>query len=504
MRKLASVLLSLAILCASLSLSAFAEDESSSDASSSSSESSESSQPAEEDAESEGTGSGEAPGSVALGSTNLSAATSYRPPFEDELHSKAIYMLNLDSDQPVYERNAQEQISPASLTKIMTCILALENVEDLDNEYTDLKAYIQNELYNLQVDTLGGIYLNESLCLRDLLYAMMLQSANEAAMMVADYVSDGSPEYFCELMNKKAQEIGAYNTHFANATGLYNAESYTTAYDMAQIAKYAAQMPEFMEIVTTNTYTSQPTDRHPDGITWYTINNMQRPGNEDYYEGLRGIKTGSLPEQNIRNYVSTATRDGYTYLLVCLGAPDHNEEGLKYANFLPWIDTQKLYDWAFETFRVKTLMEIGAEAAEVPVRLSWDVDHVKLLAADKFATLVPNEVNEDTVVADPVIPEYIDAPVEKGEPVGYVRLMLSGQEIGRVDLVAASNVERSAALYYLDKVKSFFDTFLFKFIFTFVIVILVLYIALMIVRNHNRRRYQNRRRRPPQTPQRRR
>lgn len=402
----------------------------------------------------------------------------------------------------MYEKDSQGKMYPASLTKIMTCILALEMVDDLDNETTSLKTYIQEYLYNLRVNggvdvQTGGIYLNETLCIRDLLYAMMLQSANEAAMMVADYIGDGSIEYFCELMNAKAKEIGAKNTNFSNPSGLYDSNNYSTAYDMAKIAEYAMQNPEFVEIVTTQVYTSQPTNKQENGIQWVSTNRMQNPGNtEYYYDGLQGIKTGTLEESG-SNFISTATRDGYTYLLVVMGAPLEDDTGATYAKNLAFVDTKYLYDWAFENFRVKTLMDVGDPIAEVPVRLNWDKDHVQLLASEKYQALVHNEVTSDSVQTIPELPDHVDAPIEKGEEIGYVKLMLEGQEIGRVALVAGENIEQSKALYYMDKVKSFFNTFLFKFVFVFVLVIIVLYIALMVVRNHNKRRYQSRRRKPP-------
>lgn len=511
MKKLA-LFLTLVILCTTLSSPVLAAPkESSSVPSSSSSEKSSSakeeksssenasSSKTKDDKSSSGSSSGTSSGSGAAPTSRLA------PPFADQLYSQAVYILNLDSGQEVWAKNEQERMYPASLTKIMTAIIALESGRDLDTETTSLKEYIQSELYNKRIDTLGGIYQGEELTIHDLLYAMLLQSANEAAMMIADYIGDGSIDLFCEMMNKKAKEIGANNTNFCNANGLFDENNYSTAYDLALIARYAMNIPEFKEIVTTNAYTSKPTNRHPDGITWYTLNLMQKSSNpEYYYEGLQGVKTGSLPIEDvgglgIRNFASTATRNGYTYLIILLGAPINDAEtGNKYDAVLTFYDAKALYDWLFETFTVKTLMEIGKEVAEVPVRLSWDTDHISLLAADKFASLVPNETTSDSVTPVPVIPESVDAPIKKGQVVGYAKLMLNGLEVGRVDLVAGQKVDMSKSLFYLDKVKSFFSTFIFKFIFTLIIVVLVLYIILMIIRNRNMRRYKMRRRRPPQ------
>ncbi len=508
MRKLA-VFLSLLMLCSALSLPLMAEDPSSS-ASQGSSEAS-SSETSSEEASSESASDDEAsPSSEGENQeeqgTSLpgdsSDSNKYSLPVDMQIQSQAIYLMNLDSGEVLQERNSQVKMQPAALTKIMTCIIALESDINLDAEKTELKTYIQNELYNIGGGQADGIVRGENLTIRDLLYAMMLQSGDSAAMMVADYISDGAPEYFFELMNNKAKEVGAMNTNFANATGLYNEASYTTAYDMAKIVEYAVQNEEFMEIVTTRTYTSQPTEMHPNGITWVSNNSMQNPSDTDYYiEGVKGVMSGSLTTTQTRNAASIATRDGYTYLLICMGAPmTAPESGERYMYNLAWLDSAKLYNWAFSSFEVKTLVEIGERFGEIPVKYNWEQDKVFLLAANKFASLVPKETTEESLEPVMDIPEYLEAPVKKGDKVGSVKLMVSGVEVGRVDLVAESNVDRSATLYYLDQVKQFCNQFIFKFLITFLIVIILAYIGLMILRNHNRRRYkyQRPRKRPSQ------
>lgn len=492
MRRTAAFFMTLVILLTSLSCPLLAAPSSSSSQSSSSSASS-----SESSSSSASSSSGESSSPDAE-----QPASSSKVPTEDNVYSHAAYMVNLDSGTVLFEKNAQERIWPASLTKIMTCIVALEEVGDIDKETTSLSADIQTYLYNLGGVSLGDIRMGETFTIHQLLYAMMLQSANEAAMMVGSYVGKGDLDVFIEKMNQKAKEIGAKNTHFSNTTGLHDEDNYSTAYDLALITEYAMKNPIFAELVTALYYDCPPTEKHPNGVTWSSINYMQQVGNEYYYEGIKGVKTGSLPDSDvggggIRNFISTCTRNGYTYLTVCVGAPQAREDGLRYEKNLAFVDTRNLYNWAFENFTVKTLMDVGDEVAEVPVRLSWDVDHIKLLAGGKFASLVANEVTEDSLQKLVEIPENIDAPVTKGDEVGYVKLMLNGEEVGRVNLLAAQSVERSSALYYADVVKSFLSTFLFKFVLTFVIVILVLYTVLMIIRNRNRRRYRMRRKRPP-------
>lgn len=490
MKRILTILLSFA-LAASISFAALASSQAESASQDSSSASS------GEAADAQG---GAEPVDAAVDGTG----SSLTPSFAGELRATSIYMMNLDSEQPVYTLNAEQRMNPASLTKVMTCIIALESDRDIRTESTPLKAYIQNELYTMRIDTLGGIALGEELTIYDLLNAMMLQSANEAAMMVADYIGDGNMELFYDMMNQKARELGAKNTNFSNATGLYDENNYTTASDMALIVKYAMENEEFREIVTRNTYTSAPTNRHAEGITWIGINLGQKQSEPDYYyEGLAGVKTGSLPGSSvggngIHNLATTATRDGYTYLLIQLGADLTDAEGNRLRPVSNFIDAKRLYDWAFENFKVETLMNVGQEVTQINVKLAKNKDQqvIKLVALDKFASLVPVNTTEASVKAEADLPAFVKAPISKGAKIGEAKLILNGEEIGRIDLVAAEAVEASKILTAFDKIGGFFSSFIFKFVFIFLIVVILLYVALMVVRNHNKRRYSSRRKRP--------
>lgn len=410
------------------------------------------------------------------------------PPFE--VGAKAAYLYNLDTDTLIYAKNEDEPMYPASVTKIMTCILALENTPDLDGTMATFPTYVQDYLYNYQrqngVISLGGLLAGEELSMRQLLYALMLPSANEAAMVIADHLG-GSQEGFVEMMNKRAKELGAKNTHFANANGLFDENHVTTAYDLAQMTKHAMELPGFMDIVSSSTYDSGPTNKH-DNLTWNSTNQMMIQGNNYYYPSLKGIKTGTLPESG-RCFVSSATRDGFTYLLVVLGSPYLDAEGKAMQNNTAFEDTAKIYDWVFDTYKVKSLMEKGYRVTEIPLRLSMDQDHIPLMAGERFTALVNKSIEASSVTPIPEIPDSIDAPVTKGDKIGEVRLMLNGEEIGRVPLLAAQTVAASPMLVMLEKVKAVMKSFWFKFGVVFAVALIILYIVLMIIRNRNRRRY---------------
>ena len=163
------------------------------------------------------------------------AAISYEPDFTPT--SKAVYLENLDTGLILYEKNADEKMYPASLTKIMTAIVVLENVKDLDGETAEYPMWIQNMLYGTNA-SLGGLIVGEELTIRQLLTSALVQSGNESAMILAGYVgSGGMADFmprdittFVEMMNDKAKALGCTGTHFTNPTGLHSDNTYTTGY----------------------------------------------------------------------------------------------------------------------------------------------------------------------------------------------------------------------------------------------------------------------------------
>ena len=430
--------------------------------------------------------------------------SNYAVPFEIN-EEGAYYMVEQKTNTLIFAQNEHEKMYPASLTKIMTAILTLENCPDLSEKVT-YKLAIQDAIYQLNVAAGGGLSLagfsaGEEITIKDLLYACMLPSGNEAAEILADYVGGSGPA-FNEMMNEKAREIGAMNTNYANANGLYDENHYTTAYDQYLIATYAMENETFAEIVSTVSYTTEPTNKRENGYTWSNTNKMINPQSEYYSSIISGVKTGTLDEAG-RCLITTAEKSGYEYMLVLMGAELYGEDG----NYLPYRadfqETQQFYDWAFENYKVKTVIEKGTQVYKIDLRLAKDgKKQLELMSGATFSTLMPQSYNIDNVRAVPELDatllnddKSINAPVEKGDVVGELKLILSGKEIGRVDLLAAETVQRSEALYLLDQVKGVFTSFWFKFLFLFVLIFLVLYVIIMIVRNHNKRKYRHSRRR---------
>lgn len=401
-----------------------------------------------------------------------------------EFNAKGVYLVNMDSGQVLYEKNAQEKMYPASLSKILTTIVAIENCDDLDGTMVEAKSYIYDEFYGLNVST-ADIRRGETLSVRQLLYAMMLQSANEAASIVADYFGNGSISAFAEMMNQKAQEIGATNSHFVNPHGLYNDEQYTTPYDLYLITNYALTSEKtkavFNEIIGTTRYQIPATDHNREHNLVTTNLMMDRPrGGQYYYEPVKGVKTGTLDEAG-RCLISTASKDGYNYMLVLLGARVDD----RYSAFT---ESKAFYEWAFKNFSYKTVLDEPTVVGEIKVNLAWDKDHTLLYPEKPFSYILPNEVEASDIQQVVNIPDSINAPIKKGQEIGYVSLRMADEEIARVKLVAGEDISRSNILYILDTIGRIFSSVYTKILLVIVLVLVIVYIFVFISINQKKKK----------------
>jgi D-alanyl-D-alanine carboxypeptidase (penicillin-binding protein 5/6) len=435
----------------------------------------------------------------------IDASASFTPSI-DKIYSDGVYMVNLDTEIPVFEKNKDKAMPPASTTKIMTAIIVLENVKDLDSKV---------KIGTLATDEFWGDDPNkrnpstaalepgqDNISYRDCLYALMVASGCEAANVLAFNVS-GSISAFTDLMNKKAHELGCINTHFSDAHGLYEKENYSCAYDMYLISRYAYdKLPEFMKIAETTSYDFPPNKANPKGYTLRTTNLLMRDYAENpyYMPEVKGIKTGSLPylidkdtKEKIPNtegmidgvscLVSTAAKDGFTYMLVTLGAPYHDlETGTKTRPY-SFDDHVALYNWAFDKLEYQQVLSQNDIVGSVKVLQGKNSDVVQLKPATDFNTLLPKDIDKSAVQR--VINKFSDevtAPVKEGDILGKLELKLEGKDLASVDLVSAENIERSQSAYLADKIKGVFSQVWFK---LGVGLIVVLVVAVVILRTIN-------------------
>ncbi|WP_295086167.1 D-alanyl-D-alanine carboxypeptidase family protein [Ruminococcus sp.] len=374
--------------------------------------------------------------------------------------SESAVLMNLDSNTIIHQKNADRRQAPGPLVNIMTAVVCLENYPQLSNQIT-IDESVYDYLYNIDYpeDLLfADIEDGDVLTMTDLLYAMMLKSSVEAAETIAYKVGGDNTAHFVDMMNEKAAELGLSDTHFTNAHGMYDPDQYTTANDMAKLTVYALGVQGFEKIATTYSYTPsvKNTKNHPDQEEWlWTHSNIMMDQEGNYgYSGAKGIKTANL-EVAGRNSVIMASRDGNKYLSVLMKSPLNNEDGD--ITFYHLTDAIKLFNWAFKHFSYKVILADTAEVGELPVELAEGNDYVLVKPKEEFTLLWYDGVDISTISKDKVVwyKNTLQAPVTKGEPLGTITLEYSGEELGTVEIVAVSNVERSASKYNIYAAKMF-------------------------------------------------
>jgi D-alanyl-D-alanine carboxypeptidase (penicillin-binding protein 5/6) len=381
-------------------------------------------------------------------------------PLSMTIKSESAVMINLDSNTVIHQKNADTKQMPGPLVNIMTAVVCIENCTDLSQEVT-VDESVYEYLYNIEFpDDLRFAEIEDGdvLTYTDLLHAMMLTSSVEAAETIAYKIGGENTAKFVEMMNEKAAELGLEDTHFTNATGMYDPDQYTTANDMMKLSVYALGVPYFESIATAFTYTpTVPNPKnHPEMDKWiWTNSNVMMDSQGDYaYSGAKGIKTSNL-ERAGRSIVTMASRDGNKYLVVLMKSPLNNADGDN--TFYHITDAIAMFDWAFDNFSYQVILADTAEVGELPVELAEGNDYVLAIPKEEFTLLWYNEVDVSTISRDKVewYKNTLQAPVAKGEPLGKVALEYSGEELGTVELVAVSNVERSASKYNMYVAKMF-------------------------------------------------
>ena len=327
------------------------------------------------------------------------------------IYSTNVYMENLETGRVIFDIGAEEKVYPASLTKILTCLLAIEKCED-KTETFEIPRGIFDDIY-----AEGGAHISlrygETVGVYDLIYATMIRSACDSATALAYYVS-GSVEAFCDAMNARAKEIGAENTHFVNAHGLHDANHYTTAKDIAIITKYALQNKEFCDIISHWNHTIPATDMADERYFETTIE-IENPEKSTYYPKVTGIKSGFTDEAG--RCLVTMTRDGEeSYLLVTLGA---NRNG-SYQSNMAFTDAVNLHEYAHARFSIDKVINKDTTQVSVPVT-SGTKESVTLSPKDDKTYLCA--VDEDITV-EYTVPESITEAVSKGDELGKVTVSI--------------------------------------------------------------------------------
>ena len=347
---------------------------------------------------------------ILLSTTVFSAAAA-----SPGITGEAAVLIDSKNGQVLFEKNAAVRVYPASTTKILTAIIALESGR------VGEMVTIPKEASDVEGSAIG-LREGEQISLEDLIYALMLNSGNDSAVAIARHLG-GSVNGFVQLMNKKAAELGAVNTHFNNPNGLPDPNHYSTARDMALITRYAMQNPEFREIVSTKIKTITRTD--PNAQT-YLDNHNKLLWN---YQGAIGVKTGYTEEAR-QCLVSAAARQDRELIAVVM-----KSEGTDI-----WTDSTKLLDYGFTDFNQATLVEAGKYVTDAPVQYGVS----KTVHAQTGSSLAYNfprgdkpQISQEIILLDKNV-----APVQAGKKLGEIAFFAGGQELGRVDLVAQQEVKR--------------------------------------------------------------
>ena len=423
-------------------------------------------------------------------------AAGFEAPFE--IAAPAAYVVNTDSNIIVYEKNSEMPLKAASLTKVMTAVMLLESYGDqLDSISITPDRSIQDYVF-VNRGSHADIHPGEQHTLRKMLYAMMLPSANEAALAVGKFIGNGSQDAFVYMMNARAKRLGCTNTHFTDACGL-DSGNITTARDMYLILRHAMSFDVFREACGSIKFYMGENPRYASGTyNIYTTNKMldSSTGAEFYRKYTRGGKTGSLDDwQNFAGW-HTGGEGGETYISVVLNSP-HSCDPYSYPTKRPALyETGMLMDWIYESFAIQPALKADEAITEVKVKYSADGDTLMLWPKEDLYSILPLGTDETITHKTFNLPESVAAPIKAGDVVGTVSVSLAGDVIGVVELVAERDMNRSAILYTFAKIGEFFQSLYFKVVLVLCAIAAVLYLVLYFYwATKNRKRRKNKIRR---------
>ena len=356
--------------------------------------------------------------------TNISSASEL--PF---INDGSVYLMDSRTTKPLYSKDENSKMFPASTTKIMTAILALEN-SNLDTVVTASYNAISAipEGYST-----ADIQVGEQLTVEQLLELLLVHSANDAANVLAEYIG-GSTDSFVSMMNTKLNELGLVNTHFTNTYGLQDENHYTTAKDLAFLMKYCLENETFRKI------SGQASCAIPATNMWgprkyASTNELLIAGNENYYQYVFSGKTG-FTSQAKHCLVTAAYNNDLELICVVLGNDDRFNV------------TRLLYDYAFSNYELKNVINENDVVTNINVEgASNDTKNLNLLISEDIPALVDKNSDEELV---PIIQlnDNISAPIYKGEVLGKVTYSINGVDY-TTDLIAAHDVKKSNVITYL-------------------------------------------------------
>ena len=352
----------------------------------------------------------------------LPGSAAYQMPIQTASDTESVYLFNLDTGKPILRQNSEQQRYIASLTKMMTALLFLESGKDMNAEITIPTSLTQEfkDIQNANGSTMK-LRIGETVRRIDLLYGLLVASANDAASVIASDISGGDLTAFVAKMNARAKELGCMDTAFTCVHGLYDYGNVSTAEDLAKIAAACYANETYMQAANTLTYTLSATNLHQNERTIKSTNLMLDPEYAYHRDYVRGMKTGFTTLAG-RCFVTFAQQDGHTYGLVVLGSDMNNI----------YRECAEILDWAFSSFSDRQLVDTETVLTTIPLTKCRTEEAVELYAASDFSGYGHAD---DEVTFEFSVPESTSATVKEGAVLGTATVYLDGYEIGTVDLV---------------------------------------------------------------------
>ena len=421
-------------------------------------------------------------------SSNVSAISSRdaATPEDAELATdkiQAAYLYNIENDFAALSYRVDEVVYPTSTVKIMVGIIA---IEQLGNNLDEVITVTEDMLRDVSGNSVG-FEVGEELTVESLLYALLVGGANDAAAILAVRIA-GSVSDFVVMMNERAEELGAKSTHYTNPSGIHDDNMYTSVSDTAKIALAAYKMPLFMEMTSTSKYVIPDTNKSQYRNV-YNRNSLVRPDSRYFYDDAAGMNAGAT---SIGGYcvVTTAQRDGLSYLAIVMGADEDEENDVVYS----YTEAAKLLDYAFESYANITLVEEGELITEIPVTMSGTTDYVQLVTAGSLTLYLPTstDIEKEVTRSRKTNSDSLTAPVAEGQVAGVLTVLYNDEIVGNVDLVTTVAVARSDFLYTLEEIKSFATGRFFIAAVISAVVLTVLFVLGKAVYLHNKTKYRGR------------
>lgn len=350
------------------------------------------------------------------------------------VQSPSAILMDATTGNILYEKNADVQHYPASITKILTATIAMErsNLHDVVTIGDDVPYLITSDS--------SAIYLipGEKLTMEQLLYALLVESANDAAVAIAEYIS-GTQEDFAILMNKKAAEIGATHSHFITPNGLHDENHYVTAHDMALILKEALKFPELREMMSTVNYIIPATEKQITRYLWTKNKMLKLPNNKFFYDKIIASKTGFTSEARY-TLASAAQDNNMTLISVVLNSDSSSQ----------YQDTINMFKYGFNNFESGVLVNRG----DFIENFNFDDGSEPLdIVSNDTVPYIKNIDTVDNVASSVILSENLTLPVKKGQNIGIVEYKLDNEVIGQAQLIAGNSIQSNFSIF-IGKIKT--------------------------------------------------